>query len=58
MAKWVKNFVRTRLKKGMLLRGLERMTFEGRGEEYKVRAKILWEEFRASLDIDKYLATD
>ena len=58
LAKWVKKFVRTRLKKGMPLRGLERMTFEGRGEEYEVKAKILWEQFRASLDIDRYLSTE
>ncbi|KAF9781575.1 hypothetical protein BJ322DRAFT_1077010 [Thelephora terrestris] len=57
MAQSVKRFVEARLKKGMPLIRLEKMMFEGMSEEGEANAERLWEEFRASLHIDQYLAT-
>ena len=51
----VKKFVEARLKKGMPLAKLERMEFEGMSEDDEEKAKRLWEEFRAGLDVDQYL---
>ena len=56
VAEEVKELAEARLKKGMPFRALERMTFEGMNEEDETKAKKLWEEFRASTCIDKYLA--
>ena len=53
----VKKSVRARLEKGMLLTRLERMKFEGMDEEEERKSERLWKEFRASLDIDQYIAT-
>ena len=55
IARSVKKFVRARLQKGTPLEKLERMTFDGMSEEDEEKAKRLWEEFRAILDIDNYL---
>ena len=55
IARSVENFVRARFQKGTPLEKLERMTFEGMGEEEEKKVKRLWEEFRASLNIDRYL---
>ena len=55
IGKSVKKFVEERLRKGMPLAKLERMTFEEMGEEDEGKAERLWEEFRAGLDIDQYL---
>ena len=55
VAKSVEKFAKERFEKGMPLSKFERMMFElvnGEGEE---KAKRLWEEFRAGLDIDQYL---
>ena len=52
----VRAFAEERLRKGAPLAKLERMTFEDMGEEDEEKAKKLWEEFRAGLDIDQYLA--
>ena len=49
-------FVRARFNGGTPLTKLERMTFEDMSEEDEEKAKQLWEEFRASLSIDQYLA--
>ena len=54
----VKEFVKARLEKGISLKRLERMRFEGMSEEDERKSERLWEEFRASLDIDQYLATE
>ena len=54
----VKEFVKARLEKSMPLKGLERMRFEGMSEEDDRKSERLWKEFRASLDIDQYLATE
>ena len=51
----VKEFVKARLEKGMPLKKLERMEFDAMSEESEEKAKRLWEEFRAGLDIDQYL---
>ena len=53
----VKKFVRARLEKGMPLTKLERMAFGGVRDEDERKANKLWEEFRARLDIDQYLAS-
>ena len=53
----VKKFAKERFKKGMPLTNLERMTFKGASKEDEEKANKLWEEFRADLDIDRYLAT-
>ena len=42
--------------KKMPLARLERMEFEGMGERDEEEAKKLWEEFRAGLNIDRYLS--
>ena len=55
VAELVKWFVKARLREGMPLAVVERMTFEGMDEEDETKAKRLWEEYRASLDIDQYL---
>ena len=52
----VKEFVETRFRRGMPLAKMERMEFEGMSEGEEEKAKKLWEEFRASLGIDQYLA--
>ena len=52
----VKEVVKARLEKGMPLKGLERMRFEGMSEEDERESERLWKEFRASLDIDQYIA--
>jgi hypothetical protein len=52
----VEKFAQARLEKGMPLRNLEKMEFEGMSEEDQEKAKKCWEEFRASLKIDEYLA--
>ena len=57
LADSVKEFIKTRVEKGMPLARLEMMKFEGMDEEEERRSERLWEEFRASLDIDQYLAT-
>ena len=54
----VKEFVKARLEKGMPLKGLERMKLEGMSEEDERKSERLWKEFRASLDIDQYIATN
>ena len=54
-AESVEELVRTRFHKGMPLRKLERMMFEGADKEDEEKAKMLWEEFRAGLDIDQYV---
>ena len=54
----VKEVVKVRLEKGMPLERLERMRFEGMSKEDERKSERLWEEFRASLDIDQYLATE
>ena len=51
----VKKFAKTRLEKGVPLGKLERMTFEGVSEQDEVKARGLWEIFRARLGIDQYL---
>ena len=53
--KSVKEFVEARLGKGMPLVKPERMIFERVSEEEE-KAEKLWEGFRASLNIDHYLA--
>ena len=53
----VKGFVKARLEKGMPLTRLERMKFEWMDEEEERKSERLWKEFRASLDIDQYIAT-
>jgi len=52
----VKELFKARFRKGMPLTKLERMTFEEMSGEDEEKAKKLWEEFRAGLDIDQYLA--
>ena len=52
----VEELVRVRFNKGMPLVNLEKMMFEGMSEEGEERAKKLWGEFRAGLNIDQYLA--
>ena len=56
VSKSVEELVRARFNKGMPLTNLERMTFEETSEEDEEKAKKLWEEFRAGLSIDQYLA--
>jgi hypothetical protein len=56
VAESVKKLAKARLQKGVPLEKLERMTFEDMSEEDEERAKRLWEEFRAGLDVDQYLA--
>ena len=56
VAKSVKDLVKARFQKGIPLAKLERMTSEGMGEEDEEKAKKLWEEFRAGLNIDQYFA--
>jgi hypothetical protein len=56
LAESVEKFAQARLEKGMPLRHLEKMEFEGMSEEDEEKAKKFWEEFRASLKIDEYLA--
>ena len=51
----VKEFAKARFQNGMPLKKLERMASEGMNEEGEEKAKRLWEEFRAGLDIDQYL---
>ena len=51
----VEKFAQARLEKGMPLSNLERMEYGGMSKENEEKAKRLWEEFRANLDIDKYL---
>lgn len=58
VAKSVKKLVKARFKKGMPLKKLERMEFEGMPERDEEEAKKLWEEFRAGLNIDQYLFTN
>ena len=53
----VKEFAKARFQKGMSLTKLERMAFEGMSEEDEEKAKKLWEEFRAGLDVDQYLTS-
>ena len=52
----VETLARVRFNKGMPLTTMERMTFEDMSEEDEEKAKRLWEEFRAGLNIDQYLA--
>jgi len=52
----VKELVKARFQKDTPLTKLERMTFEEMSREDEEKAKKLWEEFRASLNIDQYLA--
>jgi len=54
--KSVEALVRGRFIKGTPLTKLERMTFEDPSEEDEEKGKQLWEEFRARLGIDQYLA--
>ena len=54
----VKGFVRARFRKGVPLTKLERMTFGGMSKRKEEGAKKLWEEFRAGLDIDRYLSAE
>jgi len=56
VAKSVETLARVRFNNGMPLTTLERMTFEDTSEEDEEEAKRLWEEFRAGLSIDQYLA--
>ena len=63
VARSVERLVEARLQGGMPLTRLERMVFEGIGEEWEEvgekgeeKAKEHWEKFRAGLDIDQYLA--
>jgi hypothetical protein len=56
VAKSVKKLAEERFQKGMPLTKLERMTFEEMSEEDKKKVKKLWEEFRAGLNVDQYLA--
>jgi hypothetical protein len=56
VAKSVKKLAEERLQKGMPLTKLERMTFEEMSEEDEEEAKKLWEEFRAGLNVNEYLA--
>ena len=55
VVKSMKEFAMARFQEGMPLTKLERMVFEGMSEEDEEKTKKLWEEFRASLDIDQYL---
>jgi len=55
VVKSVKEFAMARFQERMPLTKLERMVFEGVSEEDEEKAKKLWEEFRAGLDIDQYL---
>ena len=55
VAKSVKEFVEARFQKGTPLTKLERMISEGMSEEDEEKAKKLWGEFRAGLNIDQYL---
>ena len=55
VVKSVKEFAKVRLKKGMPLAKLERMTSEGTSKEDEEKAKKLWKRFRAGLNIDQYL---
>ena len=55
IGKSVKKFAEERLRKGVPLAKLERMTFEGMSAEDEEKAKKLWEEFRTGLDIDRFL---
>ena len=55
IAKSVEKLVRERFNKGMPLSKLERMRFEEMSEEAKEKAKELWSEFLAGLNVDQYL---
>ena len=55
VAKSVEKFAKARFNKGTPVAKLERMTFEEMNKEDEEKAKKLWEEFRAGLNIDQYL---
>ena len=55
VAKAVEKFAKARFNKGIPVAKLERMTFEAMSREDEEKAKKLWEEFRAGLNIDQYL---
>jgi len=55
IAKSVEKFAKARFNKGVPLAKLERMTFEEMSGEDGEKAKRLWEEFRAGLNVDQYL---
>jgi len=55
VAKSVRKLVRERFNKGMPLAKLERMRFGEISEEAEEKAKGLWDEFWAGLDVDQYL---
>ena len=55
VVKSVKDFAKARFQKGIPLTKLERMAFEGMNGGDEEKAKNLWEEFRAGLNIDQYL---
>ena len=52
----VEGLARARFRNGTRLAKLERMTFEGVSEEEEEKAKKLWEQFRAGLNIGEYIA--
>ena len=52
----VEKLVRERFERGMPLTKVERMAFERMSGEREGKAKRLWGEFRAGLDIDQYLS--
>ena len=52
----VEGLARARSRNGTPLAKLERMTVEGVSEEDEEKAKKLWEQFRAGLNVDEYLA--
>ena len=52
----VEKFVKARLEGGMPLEKLERMVLEYTNTEDEAKAEVLWEEFRAGLDIDQLSA--
>ena len=55
VAESVEKLAGTRFHKGVPLRKLERMMFEGMSKEDEGKAKTPWEQFRAGLDIDQYV---
>ena len=52
----VERLARARFRNGTPLAKLERMNFEGVSEEDEEKAKKLWEQFRAGLNVDEFLA--
>jgi hypothetical protein len=56
VAESMKGLAKARFQEGVPLTKLERMKYEEVSEEDEEKAKRLWEEFRAGLDVDQYLA--